>query len=82
MALGGCQILQPSMPAQDAVEFVKCAIMQHVALDKNPKLAGALNTIHLAVNENDNLHTDIDEMARTIRDLREQLAAKRQAVFA
>lgn len=82
MALGGCSSPQPSMPAGDAVEFIKGVIRQHVDLEKDPKISGALNTIHLAVNENENMHTDIGEMVRIIKDLNERLKAKRQAVFA
>lgn len=81
MTLGGCTSPKQSMPPSKAVEMVTERMRQFVDFEKDTEIGRALNTIHLAINENENLHTDIDEMARIIKDLNDKLQARTQAVF-
>jgi hypothetical protein len=70
------------MLARDAYLFIRDLVAEHVKLEGSPEVTKALNTIHLAINENDNLHTDLDEAQRQIRDIYKQLDELRQVVFA
>lgn len=82
MTLGGCTSPKPGMPAGDACQFIRDLVAEHVKLEENPKAVEALNTIHLTINENENLRIDLAEAHRLNRDLYRQLDERRQAVFA
>ncbi len=71
---------------KDAYLFIADVAMQRVQLDVSntedlKKVSGALHDVQCAVNENENLHEQVDEMARIIADLNKQLEAKSQAKF-